>query len=94
MEARSNPLKRLRAYLERKGWWSAEREAALIAEERKGVLAALAAAEQKPKPDISQLFTDVYKEVPASLAEQARGLDEHLREHPGKYGGGGGRALR
>lgn len=85
--ARSNPLKRLRAFLERKGWWSAEREAALVAEERKGVLAALATAEQKPKPDVSQLFTDVYKEMPASLEEQARGLDEHLLEHPGKYGG-------
>ncbi len=37
----SNPIVRLRHYLEAKGWWSAEENAALMNEEKKIVLKAL-----------------------------------------------------
>jgi 2-oxoisovalerate dehydrogenase E1 component alpha subunit len=85
--AKSNPIKRMKTYLENKGWWNAEAEASLVAEERRSVLAALAASEAKPRPAVSELFTDVYgdKELPPHLAEQAQQLDHHLKEYPDHY---------
>lgn len=50
--AKYNPVRRLRAYLELQGWWNAEMETAAMAEERKGVLTALATAERKGSPDL------------------------------------------
>jgi 2-oxoisovalerate dehydrogenase E1 component alpha subunit len=84
---RSNPVRRLRLFLEARGWWSAEEEAALVAEERRSVLAALAAAEAKPRPPISTMFEDVYGDatMPAHLAEQAKALEEHVAEHPAHF---------
>lgn len=43
----SNPVRRLRRYLERRNWWDAEKEEALLASERVGVLSAMATAERK-----------------------------------------------
>jgi 2-oxoisovalerate dehydrogenase E1 component alpha subunit len=85
--SRSNPVKRLRAYLEKKGWWDAQKESSLQAEERKAVLTALAAAEQKPRPPITTMFEDVYgdKVLPQHLADQAAELNAHIAEHPGEY---------
>ena len=50
--------------------------------EKKGVLAALPAAERREKPPIETLFTDVYKEMPLHLKEQEQELLEHLKKYP------------
>lgn len=47
----SNPIMRLRKYLERRGWWNQDMENALVASERKAVLTAMTNAERKSKPD-------------------------------------------
>ena len=47
-----NPVRRLRRYLELRGWWDGEKEDALQGGERRAVLAAMAAAEKKPKCDV------------------------------------------
>lgn len=80
-----NPVKRLRKYMERKGWWDAEREEALVAAERKAVLTALSNAERKPKPEYTELFNDVYSEVPPHLQEQLAQLQEHMKKYPEHY---------
>ena len=49
---RSNPVRRLRRYMERLGWWDAEKEEALLAGERRGVLHAMSAAEKKGRHDV------------------------------------------
>lgn len=54
----SNPVRRLRRYMERRGWWDGEKEEALVAAERKAVLTAMAAAEKKPRPDVTVSRTD------------------------------------
>jgi 2-oxoisovalerate dehydrogenase E1 component alpha subunit len=48
----SNPVRRLRAFLEAKGWWDGDKEEALFGSERRAVLAAMAAAERKPMPEL------------------------------------------
>ena len=85
----ANPVRRLRAFLEQRGWWNSAREAAVLAEARTEVMQALQAAEKKERPAFSGLFEDVYgdAELPQSLARQKLQLDEHLLEHEGHYAG-------
>jgi 2-oxoisovalerate dehydrogenase E1 component alpha subunit len=87
---RGNPILRLRRYMEARGWWSDAEEAAAQREERKGVLAALAAAEAKPKPDPRELFTDVYAgEQPWTLRVQAEHMEAMRKLYPDHYVHGG-----
>jgi 2-oxoisovalerate dehydrogenase E1 component alpha subunit len=83
----SNPVRRLRRYMESRGWWDAEKEEALAAAERKAVLVAMTAAERKPKPGVEDLFTDVYGDetLPAHLAEQREALKAHMAKYPDHY---------
>jgi 2-oxoisovalerate dehydrogenase E1 component alpha subunit len=81
----SNPVVRLRTYLEGKGWWDEEKEAAMRASERKAVLKAMAAAEGKGKPGREELFNDVYDEIPAHLLAQKAELEEHIAKYPDSY---------
>jgi 2-oxoisovalerate dehydrogenase E1 component alpha subunit len=87
----SNPVRRLRRFMERRGWWSKADEDALVAAERKAVLTALAAAEAKPKPDMAHLFTDVLGDaaLPRNLAEQRDALHAHIAKYPDHYTSGG-----
>lgn len=64
---KSNPVMRLRKYLEAKGWWDEAQEKAAIAAEKKAVLAALTKAGQKPKPGLDDLASDVFDVVPKHL---------------------------
>jgi len=56
----SNPVRRLRRYLERRGWWNEEKESALIATERQAVLQAMTVAERKEKPDVKVRLLGVW----------------------------------
>jgi len=82
---RSNPVRRLRAFMEARGWWDAEKEEALAAAERKAVLAAMTAAERKPKPGVQELIQDVYDVPPPHLTEQYAALQEHVAKYPEHY---------
>ena len=81
-----HPIPRLRSYLESEGWWSTEHEESLQQTERHNVLQALNAAEAKPKPKVLEdLFFDVYKEIPDSLKEQQKELEEMIAKYPEHY---------
>lgn len=85
----TNPVLRLRRYLERRGWWDEEKEKAAIKQERKAVLEALTTAEKKPLPPIKDLFSDVYAgEQPWHLVAQEEALNRHIAKYPQHYGGG------
>lgn len=86
---KSNPVARFRRFLEARGWWDAAQDEALAAEERKGVLAAMTAAERKGRPSDDELISDVYDEPPALLKEQYAALKEHTARHPAAYADGG-----
>jgi 2-oxoisovalerate dehydrogenase E1 component alpha subunit len=89
---RANPIRRLRAYLEDKGWWNEAAEVAANAEERRAVLAAMSVAEKRAMPPVSELFTDVYgdKELPANLVAQKAALEAHIAKYPSSYPSAGG----
>lgn len=79
---RSNPLRRLRAFLEKRGWWSEGEEEALVAAERKDMLAIISRVEAKPKVALQHMFTDVYDKIPPRLAKQEREVFEHAAQFP------------
>lgn len=62
-----NPIKKLRSYIEKNGWWSEEQEAAYIDGVRKQVLTQISTSEQKPKTDWRDMFNDVYEQLPEHL---------------------------
>ena len=78
----SNPVLRLRRFLEANGWWSAADETALVSAEKSAMLKLINAAEGKAKPPVDTLFTDVYKDMPPALREQSDEMNEHLRLYP------------
>eukprot|EP01132_Coremiostelium_polycephalum_P005682 gene5682-7072_t len=80
-----NPVHRLRNYMVRKGWWTEDRDKALIAESRQSVRDALNRAEKQLKPPIADIFTDVYDVLPPNLKEQQAELLEHLKLYPDDY---------
>ncbi len=83
---KSNPVLRLRAHVEARGWWSDAQERELVAAEKKMVLDTVARVEAKPKYPLAGLFEDVYKEKPPHLAEQEKELMEHLALYPPSAG--------
>ena len=80
-----NPVTRLKLYLNNKQWWNEERDQNLRDAERLSVLNALESAEQKPKPSVTELFTDVYHEKPPHLVQQEKELKEHILKYPSHY---------
>lgn len=49
------------------------------------MLSCLGKAENVPKPAASQLFTDVYDEMPPHLVEQTKQLQDHLEKYGEHY---------
>ena len=80
-----NPVSRLRNYLIGKNWWDEEMEQNLRDLERIRVLNALEIAENKPKPNVTELFTDVYHDKPNHLIHQENELKEHILKYPEHY---------
>jgi len=80
-----SPQRRLRLYLERKGWWNEEENRQLVQNTERDVLEGLKKAENQLKPPIDDLFTDVYSDVPKHLQEQKDELYKHLSLYPDAY---------
>lgn len=81
----TNPIVRLKNYMMKKGWWSEEQEASVIAESRTAVREALMKAEKQLKPAVVHLFTDVYDVIPPHLEAQKQELERHLKAYPEEY---------
>jgi 2-oxoisovalerate dehydrogenase E1 component alpha subunit len=81
----SGPITRLENFLRRTNQMSDDDFTNARDEEKVAVLKALQEAERKPGPALEELFKDVYKEMPNSLREQERKLQEHLKRYPNEY---------
>lgn len=82
------PIKRLKQFLLTEcEWteWTEEKDAALRQTERELILTALESATAKPKAHVSNMFTDVYQEMPAHLTKQRRELEDHVKKYPQHY---------
>ncbi|TFK80461.1 branched-chain alpha-keto acid dehydrogenase E1-alpha subunit [Polyporus arcularius HHB13444] len=78
-----NPLVRFRLFLEARGWWSKDEDEALKARVKAEVHAAYKRAEEQQRPELKEMFTDVYGgEQPWNLRAQ----EAELRGLVRKYG--------
>ncbi|KAL7141968.1 hypothetical protein ABFS83_08G090300 [Erythranthe nasuta] len=80
-----NPVVRFRKWLEGQGWWAPTSESELREYARHEVLQAIQVAEKVDKPDLAQLFTDVYDVPPSNLIDQEKSLRESVERHPHEY---------
>ncbi|KAJ2356718.1 hypothetical protein IWW50_002789 [Coemansia erecta] len=82
---RDNPISRMRAWLENKGWWAKGEDAEISKSAKAEVLAAFAAAEKLKKPAIRHMFEDVYDEIPQSLLKEKAEIEELIKKYPDYY---------
>lgn len=81
----TNPIVRLRKFMEKKGIWDSNKETELRKATRTAVLNAMNEAERAKKPAVSQLFTDVYDDIPTHLKKQQTDLLNHLQKYKDQY---------
>ncbi|CAO3615659.1 unnamed protein product [Cunninghamella blakesleeana] len=80
-----NPIHRFRNYLEKKNYWSQQKEDDLQLKVKQQVMEAFKIAEHKKKPNIDELFTDVYDELPPHLIRQKNELYQLMKKYPEYY---------
>jgi len=62
-----NPITRFRLFMESRGWWNETEEEELHSRLKQDVLMAFRRADTLKKPDLKELFTDVYAEEPWNI---------------------------
>lgn len=80
-----SPISRFRKYIQRNGWWSEDQESELFRNVKQQVLQAIKTAEGMEKPTLTELFTDVYEQMPPNLHEQERSTRDTINKHPKDY---------
>merc|ERR1719495_1684539 len=69
-DQKDHPITRFARYLMARGLWDEAKEKEWKETSRKEVMSAFSAAEKKLKPKVSEMFTDVYHDIPPHLQEQ------------------------
>lgn len=82
---RDHPILRLRSFLKNKNWFNEEEEKQYKEDVRKEIMTAIVKAEKLLKPNIRDLFTDVYEEFPEHLKEQYQDLVKHVSDYKEHY---------
>lgn len=75
---RDTPIARLRKYMEKRLWWSEEREKETRQRVRREILEAFGRAEKEVKPNVRALWEDVY--CGSGGEEVVRGMKDGLTE--------------
>ncbi len=81
----NDPILRMKHWLTKQNWWDEAQDSALFERLREEVLAAVKVAEKVDKPELRELVTDVYDQVPAHLEAQYQELKAHIMQHPEAY---------
>lgn len=76
---------RFRKWIQKNGWWSDEEELEFRGNTKEQVLQALERAEETEKPPLTDLFTDVYDQIPLHLQEQERYIRDAINKRPNDY---------
>ncbi|TPX32318.1 hypothetical protein SmJEL517_g04526 [Synchytrium microbalum] len=84
-QQQDSPTSRFRKYMERRGLWNDEMEKSHKKTARADILKAFQDAEKRKKPALSELFTDVYDEIPWHLKEQEKELADIIAKRPEHY---------
>ena len=80
-----DPIQRMKNWMIGQRWWDEQSDSDLQKSYRTEILAELKLAEQRDKPPLGDLITDVYKTVPAHLLEQFQALETHIAKYPDRY---------
>uniref|UniRef100_A0AAR5PXQ6 2-oxoisovalerate dehydrogenase subunit alpha n=1 Tax=Dendroctonus ponderosae TaxID=77166 RepID=A0AAR5PXQ6_DENPD len=80
-----HPTKKFRLYLQSKGFWSDEKETALITEAKNDILTAFSLGEQKTKHKWTEMYEDVYKFIPPHIKKQQDDMKKHLEKYGKHY---------
>ena len=81
----SDPVARLQNFLQRHGKMADTDYTSIQDSEKMDVIDAMRQAEQKPKPGVEDLFTDVYESIPPLLEQQQKELYAHMKKYPKQY---------
>ena len=80
-----NPVTRLRSYLEGRGLWDKEKDEELSRRLEAEIKNSMSRATKELKPNIDEMFKDVYDRLPPRLESQRRELWEHLEKYKEHY---------
>ncbi|XP_049410840.1 2-oxoisovalerate dehydrogenase subunit alpha 1, mitochondrial-like [Solanum stenotomum] len=80
-----NPVTRFRKWIQTNDWWDDQNETKLRGNIRKQVVEAIQAAEKVEKPPLTELFGDVYDQIPSNLQEQERFIRDTIKRYPKEY---------
>ena len=75
----------MKSWLIAQRWWNEALDSDLQKSYRTEILAELKLAEQRDKPPLRDMITDVYKTVPSHLLEQFEQLEAHIAKYPDRY---------
>jgi 2-oxoisovalerate dehydrogenase E1 component alpha subunit len=82
---RDHPILRLKSYLKFNNWYNKQEEDNYREDVRKEIMSAILKAEKVLKPNVKNLFTDVYEEFPLHLKEQYEDLLKHVSNYKQHY---------
>ncbi|WP_371378832.1 thiamine pyrophosphate-dependent dehydrogenase E1 component subunit alpha [Thalassotalea aquiviva] len=83
--AEHDPILRMKNWMLAQNWWSQEQDSELFEGLRDKVLKAVKTAEIIDKPELDELVTDVYDQVPEHLQQQLSDLKQHIKKYPQAY---------
>jgi len=81
----NDPILRMKNWLLAQSWWDEAQDSALFEQLRDDVLAAVKVAEKIAKPELRELVTDVYDDVPQHIEKQYEELVSHIKQYPDAY---------
>ncbi|XP_077537285.1 2-oxoisovalerate dehydrogenase subunit alpha, mitochondrial-like [Haemaphysalis longicornis] len=84
-DEQGHPITRLRHYIMDRGYWTEDQDKDLRASFKKEVMQTIKEVEKVLKPPVSDLFTDVYKEMPPHLASQMQYMMGHVKQYRDQY---------
>jgi 2-oxoisovalerate dehydrogenase E1 component alpha subunit len=84
-ERDDNPMKRFKSYLINKGWWDNESDQNLDAECQKEVMKCFHEAEKQRRAKPTEMFDDVYAEMPDHLKKQRENMINHVKQYQKEY---------
>ncbi|KAJ8957591.1 hypothetical protein NQ317_010770 [Molorchus minor] len=71
------PVMKLRYYIEKRGLWDEDKEKEWMKKSRNDILNAFNAGEKKLKPKWTEMFNDVYKDIPSNILKQQDYMNKH-----------------
>jgi 2-oxoisovalerate dehydrogenase E1 component alpha subunit len=80
-----DPIMRMHRYLQQVGWLDEKDLDGYISKTRSDLLAAVKYAENQSVAPLTEIVTDVYKDIEPHLQDQLNALQTHVEKYPESY---------